>query len=573
VTRRRRRRRFLRFLNMDGLRYHDDGQHLKDCPKRPQNQQQQSLQRDDSGCSNSSSSSSRDQEDVERYGAPLSEGTQQQQQQQQQNLKNDEYQLKVDYAAALSAVAPDDLVITFDRVHECELMHQPTPPDPGNWNKNTSGGKRVRVPSKHDSWSQYKTVREYLVKVHAEDVVLGIKEKYFTQKQLVDKILESGYNSEQGNEWSGFVCITGGKETRDDDDLLPGSFGFCHQRTGLSEDQIGSFTKYQAQLMQRQQHDDNPEAALKALKALAAQPRTVVKTSFSEQGEVLTLDYFRFLLQERHLSGFRIRHFVFYRSKKYCSPYVIGMIQRRHDLKFLPGNSVLLSTLLKVVINGLFGFFALESSRFPRTRIVTETTLGKYVNGHKRRVRRRRRQGGLAGAAAGDDNVQDLEAEAAAAAAEREKRLAKNSKLGMCSGNVYEMSLIGVVSHQRQQQQQQQQQQGRKRRRQEEEEEEEMSGSKRRRRSRRGDVTAETSSTLPVAGRRRTRTKPPDLLYSITAHQPDEPTFNLCQASGQILGNSRCVFLGKLILLLRAFLPGMVEMVYCVSTNLSDSSK
>jgi hypothetical protein len=414
------------------------------------------------------------------------------------------------------------------------LLHQQAPPDPARWNQGTNGGSKREA--KHDAWCKYKSVRQYLAKEHAEDVVLGIREKSFTQAQLVNKILETGYNSEPGNEWGGFICITGGKETRTDDDLLPGSFGFCHQRVGLREEEIGNFTKFQARLLQP---EADAETVFKTLKALAAQPRTLVKTSFSEEGEVLALDYFRFLVQERGLSGYRVRHFVYYAAKKYTTPYIEGMIQRRHDLKFLVGSFVLLSILLKLVINGFFGFMALEAPNFPRTRLVTETTLKNYTSKMLKRKRTLEEDDGGGGGGGGGGRAEQLT-----------QHQAKKCKLSVTSGNVYEMSLIGVVSAT----------------------------------PKTSSVTTTTTAAAAVAeedmttdecrrprgsGKRKkqAKSKPPDLLYSVTAHQPDQPIFNIAQASGTILGNSRVVFLGKIIVLLRAFNPGMMEIVYCVSTT------
>ena len=347
----------LRFLNMDGLRYHDDGEHQPDCPKATE---QHGGDGNDVDAEAAAAAAKRDRQ---LYGDPTfgamataahgqgggSGGDVGEEHllrdiylQQKRKVFDDQYQLKVDYAAALSAVDPEHLVVTYDRVHECQMMHQGRPPDPSKWNAGTSGGDK-RIKDKHDSWHKYKSVREYLVAQFPEESVLGLKDKSFTQKQLVDKIMQGGYNSE-GNEFGGFVCITGGRETRTDDDMLSQSFGFCHQRVGLSEDEIGGFTKYQALL---QNPGAEPREVLEALKKLAAQPRTIVKTSFNELGEVLPLDYLRFLIKERGLKGFRIKHFLFYREKTFLTPYIRGLIQLRHDLRFQPGHSKLYSMLLK----------------------------------------------------------------------------------------------------------------------------------------------------------------------------------------------------------------------------------
>jgi hypothetical protein len=259
--------------------------------------------------------------------------------------RDDEDDLKKEYAEALTAVDPERLVVTYDVVYECDLLHGKTCPDPSRWNKLTRGKHRL---PKHNNWAKYKTVREYLATEHKEDTVLGSRHKSFTQKNLIKKILDSGYNSEKGNEFGGFVVITGGRETREDDGLIPRSFGFCHQRSPVGEANIGSFTKMQV----RMQCGGNESLVNKTLKQMGDQPRTAVKTSFPEQGgEVLTMDYLRFLIHERGLTGFRVRHAILYKIKHYLSPFVVDMLQQRYDLQGVP-DSEMLRILLKLVING-----------------------------------------------------------------------------------------------------------------------------------------------------------------------------------------------------------------------------
>ena len=143
--------------------------------------------------------------------------------------------------------------------------------------------------------------------------MLGLRQKTFTQQSLLAKIRATGYNSLPNNDWGGFVCLTGGRETEQEDGVLRGSFGFCHQRSAHNLDQVGQFTKFQARLQQ-----GGRKAGREDLERLLRQPRTVVKTSFPEEdGEVVTIDYLRFLLDERKLSGFRLRHLIFYRVRRY----------------------------------------------------------------------------------------------------------------------------------------------------------------------------------------------------------------------------------------------------------------
>lgn len=70
--------------------------------------------------------------------------------------------------------------------------------------------------------------------------------------------------------------------------------------------------------------------------------------------------------------------------------------------------------------------------------------------------------------------------------------------------------------------------------------------------------------------------KPPDLLYAVSSHQPRAAICNLVQISGQILGQSRALFFGKLLVLLRFWDPAKMEVLYvggfACSQNTSNSN-
>lgn len=53
-----------------------------------------------------------------------------------------------------------------------------------------------------------------------------------------------------------------------------------------------------------------------------------------------------------------------------------------------------------------------------------------------------------------------------------------------------------------------------------------------------------------------------DLLYSITSKRPTAKISNLVQVAGTILGQSRNIFLGKILTILRFFDPALVEIAY-----------
>ena len=315
---RRHKRRFLKFFNADGMVYHAPYCHSPSCPQateddvrvqrewREQRQRQEWLRL-------------HPQEQGDLGGDDDDD-----------DVRDDQHEIKLRYAECMTQVDPEHLVITWDQVSECRLAHHARPPDPSRWNTGVSGagcGKRL---AKHDAWHRYKSIRDYLEAEHPYDSCLGIKEKRFTQSELVAKIMDTPYNSE-GGEFAGFCVIVGGREAEDLDDGVPaGAFGFCHQRSVVRESEIGEFTKLQVRLM----HPGNPKAQAKLLKELGSRKRTVVRNSFpAEGGELISLDYLRFLIRHRGFHGFKVLHFVFYRGKQFTSTWIDDLIQQRHTLR------------------------------------------------------------------------------------------------------------------------------------------------------------------------------------------------------------------------------------------------
>ena len=242
------------------------------------------------------------------------------------------------YAEALTAVDPNNLCFSYDVVHECDLFHGGSVPDPKRW-----GGEGNKAIGGYPG-----SLRSFLRRFYKEDSVLGLGTTRLSQEQLVKKIVENPPNSDGENDFGGFVVLTGGKETRTGD-ILEGQFGFCHQRTTLSPAQLGPFTRWQATELY-----GSDAAAAKKLKTLCGQPGTLSRTSFHAGGETLSLEYFRWLIRERGLEGYKIRHFIFYRHKKYLSKYLRWLLQRRYDLR-KEKNSDLMRNLLKLLCNGFYG--------------------------------------------------------------------------------------------------------------------------------------------------------------------------------------------------------------------------
>lgn len=255
---------------------------------------------------------------------------------------------KSDYASAMSAAAEKaglKLRFRYSSVYECELFHKNS--------FTTSRGESV-----------YKNVRDLLISEH--DAVVGLGSDRFTQEALLQKILESGDNG-AGNDFGGFVVVCGGRETREDQ--ASKSMAFCHQRCSVTPAELGRFTRYQA----LERFGGRKKEAEEFVSRMSARKQTLTKRSFHRGGETVGLDYFRFLLRERGLAEFEIRHLLFYKHKRYLSPFIDSFLQRRHDLRADP-NSGLERNLLKLVLNGIYGFCSVESKNFPVTKVRTEST-------------------------------------------------------------------------------------------------------------------------------------------------------------------------------------------------------
>ena len=370
-------------------------------------------------------------------------------------------ELKSCYALALSKVDPSSLTVSYQVINECELLHEKTPPNPMRWSQpgkrraeEEEGQQQQQRKRLKKNFAQYSDLREFLKCEHGEDSVLGIgrRMQFSSQEELVAKILDSGYNSVPGQEFGGFVVITGGRETRKGD-ILPRQMGFCHQRCSLSPAQVGSFTRMQAEMQW------GKKGGKEFVKRLSSNKGTLCRTSFHEGGEAISCDYFRFLLLERGFEDYTVRHFMYYTYKHFLDAFIEGMLQRRHTLK-LENGPPLMREFLKLAINGTYGFFSIEAPNFPRTRIVRESYL---------------------------------------------KKMSFEARLGMGGKDVTQVSLLGAVH-------------------------------------RKGTT--------------------PDLLYAITSRKPEDKIFNLIQVACAILSQSRNIFLGKILTLLRCFDPRKLELAY-----------
>jgi hypothetical protein len=136
----------------------------------------------------------------------------------------------------MTLVDPKNLAFFFQTVSKCNFLHGLCPPAPAMWRPSEEEWSVQR----QERWMSYKSARDLLHSVHTAEACLGLRTKLFTQKLLVERILASLSASEGGN-FSGFLLLTGGRKSAKGDGVVPGSFGFLHQRCPLKSADLGIF--------------------------------------------------------------------------------------------------------------------------------------------------------------------------------------------------------------------------------------------------------------------------------------------------------------------------------------------
>ena len=139
------------------------------------------------------------------------------------------------------------------------------------------------------------------------------------------------------NDTGGFVTIIGGKMKSNDN-----SFGYCHLRATTSYESLGDFSKYQLQLMGREQ-----QHFLKS--TMKKEAKTMTRQTFSEtEPEVLNMDYLRYLVQEHGLHDYTVLHIYLFRAQANLNDFLVSLLKLRAACK---QTSEILSHSLKLCIN------------------------------------------------------------------------------------------------------------------------------------------------------------------------------------------------------------------------------
>jgi len=283
-------------------------------------------------------------------------------------------------------------------------------PPPGS--KKSVGGVGETCRMTHRDFA---SVRDLLKTKHADGVLLGFRTRRIRQDNLVKKILAAGFNSVRGQEMGGFIVIEVGFQKRlQNAPLLKCVLvSLAGGVTALVTEAAARFDGELSHLGRRrdegrrwsaawpvflppparwshtstagQIHADAVAHALgqvgrpqgravcrREARGGRGQARDAVQGQVSRQGHYSDAGLFsvsvapacscccccqrgrlcRFLVLERGLKNFRVRHYCHFVAKHWLTPYIDNLVQRRHDLKQL-GEAPILSALLKILFNGV----------------------------------------------------------------------------------------------------------------------------------------------------------------------------------------------------------------------------
>ncbi len=190
-------------------------------------------------------------------------------------------------------------------------------------------------------------LRKLLEEELGDECLVGFRESTFTESELLRRILFDG-------DFGGFCTIRGGFESREDTAALMHAFLHTHQRP-RGVDELGEY----AVEVRRQELGlvTSGEARQKLGKEIKRRPAlTMVRRSYGPDTlTTMSMENLRFLVKERHLTGFRLVHVARYNLRTWHHQLVADMLQRRWELK-KTGAGMLAEKTCKLFLNSGFGY-------------------------------------------------------------------------------------------------------------------------------------------------------------------------------------------------------------------------
>ncbi len=231
------------------------------------------------------------------------------------------------YAETMTEVGGGRVQFIYESETECDVFHQKS------------------VKSAKDGQT-YRSVLAALRRVHRDDCVLPPTFGSISQAALLARIMKEDPNLD------GFVTIEGGT-CNHFGDKLGSQFSFCIQRAKPRLCELGEFTLEQL----REASGGDEVAYRKKLDSMANTPLTLCKHYYEDHGETIGIPLLRWLVRERGLRGFRVRHLLLYNGRDYYRSFLRPLLQLRHDVKrgsadVPQGGISLLEQVIKLLLNG-----------------------------------------------------------------------------------------------------------------------------------------------------------------------------------------------------------------------------
>ncbi len=179
------------------------------------------------------------------------------------------------------------------------------------------------------------------------------------------------------DKYTGFVGIEGGYESAGDTPSL--QTGFCMSRF-VPQNAVQELGEGAVETKNLQDESDSDLVERKLKAEIGTLPVTAARHSYPKHElTVMSVGLFRWMVKERRLTGFRLRHYLRYDYRHYLRPIVADFMKQRQKLKMEGGGGGLKSQLLKVVLNSLYGFLFMEKPRFFKTNIASLTKSRKRL--------------------------------------------------------------------------------------------------------------------------------------------------------------------------------------------------
>jgi hypothetical protein len=416
-------------------------------------------------------------------------------------------------AAFLSELEPEKFVFRYGVLTTCDVFH-------------------------HSSEGGEADLEDFLQSELPADCCLPRREtlwkKRWKESELVESIL--------AGETTGFVTLSMGFEDYGKGCLLERNFGFCVQKRRPQRGELSDFTRTQIMGREGLQDFDRVDDYLGK-----TPERTFAAKSFFGAEETISTVYFCWLVRERGLHHYRISHFVRYKFCNYSRDFLQPILERRHEYK--REKNVVGAECLKLIANGSFGYTALESRNYDNTTLKTDLSLRKnrfrlssqfsmknasFVgvvrcraeDDKKRKLQQRQKQPKRRRLEFALDEAQDADEEEE----EEEEEYEDDDALG------FDRSWLREVEDS------------------EDQEEEEAAEEEE------GDLE---EALCGENAKKRDRGKEFKFLYAVTVTGKYKKILNCIPRAVSILSNSKTLFLGLVLQLLRAADPAKVEPVYC----------